>query len=85
MKYKISLISRHLSDTMNLTGAGSFWVSTDFICGSGSGRSRTDTKQDGYETAGHILIYGGRNGIGRRNPWIKVKKDNRKRQEHESD
>jgi len=42
-------------------------------------------KQDGYETAGHILIYGGRNGIGRRNPWIKVKKDNRKRQEHESD
>jgi len=43
MKYKISLISRHLFDTMNLTGAGSFWVSTDFICG--SGRSRTDTKQ----------------------------------------
>lgn len=78
MKYKISLISRHLFDTMNLTGAGSFFGKHRFYM-------RIWKKQDGYETAGYILIYGGRNGIGRRNPWIKVKKDNRKRQEHESD
>lgn len=58
MKYKISLISRHLFDTMNLTGAGIFCKG----------------RKAGCEEADHIPIYGRQNNICRKNFLIEVTK-----------